>query len=218
MHLKRQKVSKIWPVPRKGTKYLVVPSHNKKQGIPLLVLLRDVLKIAKNRKETKKILNEGKIIVNSRIRRDEKFPLVLFDILEIKSINKFYMLSISKNKKFILQEVNEKEKNLKTSKVANKKILKKKIVQLNLMGGNNVLRDASNAKINPNDSIILNMKENKIVKVLPLRKGSKVFVMKGKHAGNYGKIINIENKKNIEIKLDEEKKVKLNLENIIVVK
>ena len=53
MHLKRQKIPKKWPVPRKGTTYVVKPSFNLKHGIPILVILRDILGLAQNKKEVK---------------------------------------------------------------------------------------------------------------------------------------------------------------------
>ena len=43
MYLKRHKIGKFWPVPRKGTKYLAVATHNKNDAIPLVVVVRDVL-------------------------------------------------------------------------------------------------------------------------------------------------------------------------------
>ena len=53
MHLKRQNTPKSWPIHRKGTKYIVRPQFNPRKGVPILILLRDMLKVAKNRKEVK---------------------------------------------------------------------------------------------------------------------------------------------------------------------
>jgi len=43
MYLKRNKVGTFWPVPRKGTKYLAVPSHNLQDSIPLVVISLSLL-------------------------------------------------------------------------------------------------------------------------------------------------------------------------------
>ena len=55
MHLKRQFVPKKWPIYRKGTKYIVRPNSDINTGLPILVVLRDLLKIVQNKKETKRI-------------------------------------------------------------------------------------------------------------------------------------------------------------------
>ena len=57
MHLKRQEAPKNWPVFRKGTKYVVRSEFDIQKGIPILIILRDMLKIAQNRKEAKRIIH-----------------------------------------------------------------------------------------------------------------------------------------------------------------
>ena len=57
-HLKRQNIPKNWPVPKKGSTFIVRASS---KGIPVLVLLRDVLKIARTRKEIKRAIFEKNI-------------------------------------------------------------------------------------------------------------------------------------------------------------
>ena len=55
-HLKRQNAPKSWPIPRKGTTFVVRPNFGFSKGIPLLIILRDMLKIAENKKEVKKAI------------------------------------------------------------------------------------------------------------------------------------------------------------------
>ena len=121
MYVKRQTVEKSWPIPRKGTKYIVVASHDKKNGLPLLIILREMLRVAKNRKEARKILNLGVVSVNDKIVRKENFSVLPFDI--IKMGEKSYELVFSEKGKFKVEETTRKELTLK---VVNKKILKGK--------------------------------------------------------------------------------------------
>ena len=66
-HVNRQNIGKFWAIPRKGTKYLAVSSNEKKESIPLIVVIRDILKIIRNKKELQKSMNEKKIkIENSK--------------------------------------------------------------------------------------------------------------------------------------------------------
>jgi small subunit ribosomal protein S4e len=189
MHLKRDYVDKSWPIPRKGTKYLVVPSHSRNKGVPLLVLMREVLGFVKTRKELKKIINEEKILVNGKIAKEDKLSLLLFDVLELPLLNKFYRVSLGENKKFGLLEINEEDKDKKVSKIIGKKILKGKKIQINLVDGQNFIFHDS---VKLGDSVIIDLKNKKVSKIIPVKEKCKVLVIKGKHVGKIGEIKKIE--------------------------
>ena len=50
-HIKRQSAPTNWPIERKGTKFIVTPLGSITEGVPVLILLRDILRITENRKE-----------------------------------------------------------------------------------------------------------------------------------------------------------------------
>ena len=178
MHLKRQEIGKSWAIPRKGTKYLVVARHEKKNGIPILIVLRDMMDLGKNRKEIKKMLSEGMISVNGKIVREDRFALLPFDALSVNK--KTYELGFSDRGKF---QVNEAGKEERILKVLGKKILKNKVIQLNLLYGKNILSDE---KVKVGDSVLI--KGKKIAKVIPLETGREAAVFAGKHRGRKGEI------------------------------
>jgi small subunit ribosomal protein S4e len=192
MHKTRDSSSKVWPIPRKGTKYIVVPSRNHQNGIPLIILMRNILGLVDTKKEMKRLLHEKAVSVNGRIVHSEKHALLLFDTVELKNANKYYRLVYSENRKFGLEEIGEKETGKKICKLANKKVLSGKKIQLNFNDGINVL---ANEKINVGDSALINLSANKIEKVLPVREKAKVLLIKGKHLGSLGEIAKIEDKK-----------------------
>ena len=185
MHFKRKTIGKFWPIPRKGTKYVAVPDHNQYEALPLVVVMRDILKIVRTTKELKKLLYEKQVQVNHKLIRETNYPIALFDILSLPCIKKNYKAILSENKKIVLEEVSDKEAGLKVYKIMNKKVLGDKKIQLNLMHGRNII---SKEKANTGDSIVFDLKENKISKIIPMEKGRNVFVAKGKHAGISGKI------------------------------
>ena len=216
MHLKRQNIGKFWPVPRKGTKYLAVSTHNQKNSMPLVVIMRDVLKLVRNKKELKKILNEKQIEINGKTIRETNYPLALFDVLFIRDFNKNYRVILSKKNKMELEEIS-KDIDKKIIKIVSKKILKKGALQLNLSDGRNIIFKGK-ANVNVGDSIVFNFKENKLDKILKLEKGNKCFVFLGMHAGLVGNIENIVEKggkKIVVIKND--KKINVLIKNIIVI-
>ena len=158
-HLKRQKAPKNWPIKRKGTTYVVRPNFNIKKGIPVLIILRDVLEVAQTRKDVKKILTAKQILVNGKLVKDEKNNVVLFDTISIVLTKKFYRMGLSSKGKFEVQEINAKESEKKIAKIIDKKILKGKKIQLNLSDGTNFLSDL---KCNVKDSVLVNLLERKM--------------------------------------------------------
>ena len=215
MHLKRQEVPKSWPIYRKGTKYVIRPDSNLESGIPLLVILRDMIKIVQNRKEARRVIFLKQILMNNKIPKDEKNPVVLFDTISLIPAKKNYRLDLSEKGKFELKEINESEINRKVVKVVDKKILRGKKVQLNFQDGRNILSDI---KCGVNDSVLINFMEKKIEKCLPLKENSRAVVFAGKHSGKRGDIKSLDRKKKIvELETDDKEKINVLLKQIMVV-
>jgi len=177
-HLKRQSIPKDWPIHRKGTKYIVTPNF---KGLPILIILRDILKLAKNRKEVKRALHMENILLNGKVMKDEKNSALLFDVITNVPAKENYRIELSDKGKFKVEKVSEAGK--KVAKIMNKKTLKGKKTQLNLSDGRNIL---SEIKCNMGDSVLISFKDNKIEKCLELKEKSKVIVVAGKHAGKQG--------------------------------
>jgi small subunit ribosomal protein S4e len=211
MHTNRKNMGNFWPVPRKGSKYVAVASHNKKSSVPLVVVMRDILKLVKNKKELQKAINEKKIQVNGKEIREVNYPVGLFDV--VIAGDKKFRSNLSSNKKMIFEET--KDAKNKTVRIIGKKILGKNKIQFNLMDGRNIL---TNEKANVGDSAIVGF-DGKIEKIVKMAKGEIGFVIEGKHAGHKGKIDNIVERggKSLAQIIDEDKnKVNVWVRNIIV--
>lgn len=211
MHLKRQKIPNNWPIKRKGTKYVVSPNS---LGIPILIVLRDMINIAKNRKEVKKAINSKNILINQKEIKDEKNGVTLLDTITIVPSKKHYTLSLSLKGKYIVEEIKESESSKKIAKVIDKKTLKGKKVQLNLNDGRNYISDI---KCDINDSVIIDLKNKKIEKTIPIKKKGKAIVFAGKHAGKQGIIEEINKEKKM-ITLDtKENKINVLIKQIMII-
>lgn len=184
MHLKRSLMPKSWPLPRKGNRWIAVANHGR-DGIPILVGLRDILGVGKTKKEIKKILNDKQVAVNGKIARDKNFPV--FNMDNIKVGEKNYILKF-KNKKLAFEETGEFE--FKIRKVLDKKILKGKVMQLNLSHGDNIL---TKEKADINDSLRIS-KDEKIIEIIKLKEKQKAVIIGGKHLGKTGIIEKIDGK------------------------
>jgi small subunit ribosomal protein S4e len=215
-HLKKLNIGKSWPVPKKGTKYSAVANHNHRESIPLIVVMRDILKIVRNRRELQKSLNDKQILVNKKVMREVNFPISVFDVINIPKIKKNYKADLSENKKMCFKEISDKESESKVYKILSRKILSRNKLQLNLSGGKNLL---SSEDVKTGDSVVVRLEDNEIIKVLTLEKGRDVFVAKGGHAGNRGKIEGIIDRggKSL-VKISSEKgKINVWVKNVIVV-
>ena len=214
-HINRQNIGKFWAIPRKGTKYLAVATHNKKDSIPLVVVVRDILKLVKNKKELQRLINEKQVQINHKEIRKTNYPVGLFDVINFPLIKKNYKAILSNKKKMVFEEISDKQAESKIFKIINKKILGKGHIQLNLMHGVNVI---SKEKANTGDSVLLDLKTHKIIKIIPMEKGKEVFVIKGKHAGHKGNISEIIERggKSIAKIISDEGKVNVWIKNIIV--
>lgn len=226
MHIKKTSMPVSWPVPRKGRgrRFIAVPSHATSKGISLLFLLRDVLKIVKTRKEARHMTLNGMVKVNNKVRKNENFPVQVFDTLNLsasqdvrdqKSSVRNYRLEIL-NRKFRLVEVSAKDAESKIVCIVGKRLLAGGVVQMNLDDGQNFL---TKEKFSVGDSVVLNTKEDRIEKVLPLKEGAKVEIILGKHAGEKGKLVGFEELvrgRNYRIKL-EGREVSLPFKTILVI-
>ncbi len=211
-HLKRQGIPKNWPIKRKGTTFVVKPISRK--GIPLLLVLRNLLKIAKTRKEVKKAIHRKHLLINNRIVKDEKIGMALFDTLSLVPSKTYYRLGLSEKGKFELEEIKENEANKKIAKIINKKVLKGKKTQLNLSDGGNFLSDI---KCSTNDSVLINFKDKKAEKCLPLKEKVKLIVFAGKHAGATGKIQEIHKERKMAVIDNGKEKLNILIKQLMVV-
>lgn len=193
MHLKKQRIPNNWPIQRKGTAFVVRPLSRADRGLPLGVIIRDVLKLAQNKKEVKRAIYMGELLINQRPARDVKESLGLYDKMTVVPSKKSYKIVLSEKGKFDVKEIKDNDAQTKLSKIINKKVLRGKKTQLNLIDGTNFL---SEIKCEVNDSVKIDFKERKVIECVPLREKTKTIVFAGKHAGKEGVIskINRDNK------------------------
>ena len=188
-HLKRHSMPVSWGVKRKNIAFITRPqpgSHSREYVTSALVLLRDVLKYAQTTKEAKYITQHEKIIVNGREIKEIKAPIGLFDVVEIPATKQKFIVLFDTFGKIKLVDT---KANSMFLKVTGKKITKGKKFQLNFMNGYNILVDEKTFKgVNVDDSVEFDFTKKKVVKTIPLKEKSFVYVFDGKFQGNVGEI------------------------------
>lgn len=193
--LKRLLAPRFWQIPKKTFKWTVSPRpgpHKKFECIPLLIIVRDILKLAETGKEAKRIIKSGEILVDGKKRKDHAFPVGLMDVISIPKVKGFYRVLPFKNG-LKLVEIPEEEANKKICRINGKTILKDKKIQLNLHDGRSLLVERDEYKTG--DSILIELPSQKILEHLKLEEGNVGLVLKGKNAGKIGRIKKIAERK-----------------------
>jgi small subunit ribosomal protein S4e len=180
-HLKRQKLTKKIPLPRKGTTFLAKANSDVSESVPAVIAVRDLLHLARNAKEVKLLKNEKKLKINGAPIKDIRQPIKILNVFEA---DKAYTLTLTSNGKFTFEPTKTKDQRL--CKVTGKKIQKAHKIQLNLHDGSNIII-SDKEKIKINDSIYIDFK-GKLKSHVSLEKGKSAIVISGNHLGSKGKI------------------------------
>lgn len=196
-HLKRLLAPKFWPIHRKEAKWTVRPSpgpHPINRSLPLLLIIRDILGYAKTAREARRILTEGRVKVDGKIRRDYKFPVGLMDVIEIQDVNEAYRVIPLPRKGLSLHSIGEEEVKFKLCRIENKTTVDGGHIQLNLHDGRNILVKV-NDPTNPEedayktlDVLKISLPEQEIEEHIRFKEGSLVLVTWGKSMGQIGRI------------------------------
>ena len=193
-HLKRYKAPKTWPIHPKEDTWTVKPSagsHAIVDSIPLTLVIRDILKLADNSREAKRIINSGNVLVDGRVIKDYKFPVGFQDIIEIPKTEECYRVLLDRKGRLQLSLISENDKKL--AKIVNKTTIKGGKTQLNLHDGKNIIIEENDYSVG--DVVDLTLPNLEISEVYPLDVGATVLVTGGKHTGELGTVSEIiENK------------------------
>ena len=192
-HLTRLAAPRTWPVKRKVTKWIARPmpgAHNINKALPLVVVIRDILKLTSNRKELQSLLNSKSILVNNKPVRDVRFATGLFDVIALPKLKVQYRIVLNTQGKLTIIKIADNEANTLLLRVDNKCSISKKKTQLNLNNGWNLLVEKD--EYHTNDVLVYDTKSKKIQSKLRVEKGASVYLIGGKHAGRLAKFVGIQ--------------------------
>lgn len=186
-HLKRYKAPKTWPIHPKEETWTVKPaagSHSIENSLSLTLVIRDILGIADNSREAKRIINSGNVLVDGRVVKDYKFPVGFMDVIEIPKTEKSYRVLLDRKGRLQLKETEDND--FKLCKIVNKSTIKGGKTQLGFHDGKNLVIDEDNYKVG--DVIVLGVPDNEIKDSFTLETGVTVLVTGGKHTGELGRV------------------------------
>ena len=192
-HQKRLAVPKSWPVERKEEKYTTKAGAGPhgEEGVPLLIVLRDVLGYVDSKKEARYALEQDSVLVNGKAVSDERIPIGMFDILAFVEREEYYRVFPDEGGRLSLTAIAEDAAQSKLGKIAGKTQVAGGDTQLTLHDGQTLLVD-DDAGYSTNDSIVVSNEGDEIVAHFTYEEGALVTAVRGAHAGRIGTIDRIQ--------------------------
>lgn len=188
-HLKRITIPRTIRLPRKSTKWITRPAtatHKVSNAVSINTLLKEFLGVTKTTKETKFILNQGKVLIDGIARKDYKFPVGLMDTVSIETINKHYRILYDEMGKLIAVPISAEDAKIKPRKIVNKVTMRGNKIQVNLNDGYNLIDSGKDYKVN--DTLLFDLSTKKVKSHLKLEKGATVYIADGNKKGMVGQI------------------------------
>jgi small subunit ribosomal protein S4e len=139
--MKRIAAPKTWNIDRKVSTFITRPRpgpHTFDYGMPLSVVMRELLKFARTAKEAKRILSLKDVFVDKRKRTDDKYPVGIMDVIEFPQLEEQYRILLDVKGRLVAVKVNAKEAGVKLSRIEGKTKLGKGRTQLNMSDGRNI--------------------------------------------------------------------------------
>ena len=191
-HQKRLSVPNSWPVERKEQTFTVKADAGPhgEAGVPLLILLRDVLGYVDSKKEARYALGQDSVLVNGTAVSDEERPIGMFDILAFAEREEFYRVFPDEGGRLSLTSIDADAAGSRLGKVVGKQQVPGGETQLTLHDGATLLTD--DESITRNDSIVISNDDNSVVAHFPYEEGALVTAVDGEHAGEIGEIEQIQ--------------------------
>ncbi len=192
-HQKRLSVPDTWPVERKTEMFTVKADAGPHgdAGVPLLILLRDVLGYVDSRKEARYALEQDAIVINGDTVTDEERPVGMFDILAFREREEYYRVFPDEGGRLSLTPIDEDAAGSKLGKIIRKQHVPGGDIQVTLHDGQTLLvEDASAHSVG--DSLVVGNEDDEIVAHFEYEEGALATAVDGQHAGQIGGVDEIQ--------------------------
>ncbi len=202
-HLKRKSTPEFWRIHRKEEVWSAKPNpgpHAISQSIPLKLVLRDILGVAKTRSEAEAIIHDGKIMIDGKVQREGLFPTGLMDVISIPDVEQWYRV-LPYEKGLFFHPISPDEAAFKLCRIENKSTQSNGNVQVNLHDGRNLfvpVKDPNKMEEDVFDTlntVKISLPDQEILGHLKLAEGASALIIGGKNIGKHGKIVTIEKRK-----------------------
>ncbi len=182
-HLKRLAMPRSWPLPRKTSVWVTRPTpgaHSLEHCMPVSLVIRDVLGLAKTSREVRFILHNELAKIDGRIVKDTRRGVGLMDVLSLG--DEHYRCVLDHNGRLRYRTISAEEAAWKVCRIEGKTTIKGGQTQLNLHDGRNIIVDDP-SQYNTGDSLKLGLPEQTIVDHIRFGEGTRCYLIGGGHVG-----------------------------------
>ncbi len=182
-HLKRLAMPRSWPLPRKTSVWVTRPmpgAHSLEHCMPVSLVIRDVLGLAKTSREVRFILHNELAKIDGRIVKDTRRGVGLMDVLSLG--DEHYRCVLDHNGRLRYRTISAEEAAWKVCRIEGKTTIKGGQTQLNLHDGRNIIVDDP-SQYNTGDSLKLGLPEQTIVDHIRFGEGTRCYLIGGGHVG-----------------------------------
>ncbi|MDA8839013.1 30S ribosomal protein S4e [Candidatus Poseidonia alphae] len=183
-HLKRLAMPRSWPLPRKTSIWVTRPTpgaHSLEHCMPVSLVIRDVLGLAKTSREVRFILHNELAKIDGRIVKDTRRGVGLMDVLSLGE--EHYRCVLDHNGRLRYRTISADEAAWKICRIEGKTTIKGGQTQLNLHDGRNIIVDDP-SQYNTGDSLKLGLPEQSIVDHIRFGEGTRCYLIGGGHVGS----------------------------------
>lgn len=188
-HQKRISAPRNYPVERKDGSYVITSQgpHLQDEGLPLGVVLRDVLGEVDTMAEAKQVLADGKVLVNGRARSNVRSTVGFMDVVAFPDVDMYYRVLVRRDG-MVMQDIDADAAETTLARVDDKTTLTGGVTQLNLASGDNIETDED---IDTRGSVLVTLPGLDIEDVVAYEEGNLAYVRGGKHTGAVAEIVDI---------------------------
>lgn len=178
------------PIARKVHVWLQKPNpgpHAKEHAMALGTMLVERLHICETQRLAKKLVTQGKVLVDGRKVASVKFPLGLMDIISIPALKKQFMIIIQSGELHAI-EISEKTAATKLCRIMDKTVLDGGRIQLHLHDGRNIIIVREEDRFKTGDTLKLSIPKQTVQGFLKMEKGAICYIHQGRHSGQTAKL------------------------------
>lgn len=158
--------------------------HKLRESLPLIVLIRNRLKYALNKREVNSIVMQRLIKVDNKVRTDTNFPTGFMDVVAIEKTGENFRILYDVKGRFAIHRITDEEANYKLCKVKKMQLGAKGIPFVVTHDGRTIRYP--DPMIRPNDTVKVNLETSKIDAFLKFEVGNVAFVTGGHNMGRIG--------------------------------
>lgn len=152
----------------------------------MIVLLRNRLKYALNKREVTSIVMQRLIKVDGKVRTDTNFPTGFMDVIEIEKTGESFRLMFDVKGRFVVHRISEEEAKYKLCKVRKMQVGSKGIPFIVTHDGRTIRYP--DPMVRPNDSVRVNIETGKIEAFVKFEIGNVAMITGGNNMGRVGTV------------------------------